>query len=135
MICTQYRVYFKPTRNFMESHPGETQSFTEKTHFSATLVMLRPSLVPMPPPKFTTRDPLSFALREGSQSGLHGKPCSAFDLLYIVIVIPLMDKIPALAQILHIYIYDLQNFSTSMEHGILSKTAGVGIQPSNSNSS
>ena len=67
--------------------------------------MLRPSLVPMPPPKFTTRDPLSFALREGSQSGLHGKPCSAFDLLYIVIVIPLMDKIPALAQILHIYIY------------------------------
>ena len=26
MICTQYRVYFKPTRNFMESHPGKTQS-------------------------------------------------------------------------------------------------------------
>lgn len=133
MICTQYRVYFKPTRNFMESHPGETQSFTEKTHFSATLVMLRPSLVPMPPPKFTTRDPLSFALREGSQSGLHGKPCSAFDLLYICHCHTVNGQNPCTSSDVAYMIYAY--FSTSMEHGILSKTAGVGIQPSNSNSS
>ena len=88
----------------------------------------------MPPPKFTTRDPLSFALREGSQSGLHGKPCSAFDLLYICHCHTVNGQNPCTSSDTA-YIYDLQNFSTSMEHGILSKTAGVGIQPSNSKSS